>query len=271
MTPLASSPTSGGPKPPQAAAVALLFALALLLFLWNCGRIGRGASRARSFAKKRGPAEIAHDGGRDNLFLTFSSADRVPAETFARFANAAEPYFRLRFFDDEGCVRALQAWDGVFRGAADHFQRLTSGAHKADLFRYCALFVLGGAYLDIDVVPLVPLHKIFEVPITRLQTCAAYNRALTFQAVLAAPAGHSVMRNCAEDVLAAPFDAEDFGFVEFLREELERFVGDAPLRIGDGAYVDLRLLREECDPPCRVYDREGTLLARSKDDKYPWR
>jgi hypothetical protein len=132
--------------------------------------------------------------------------------------------------------------------------------------------MLGGAFLDIDIVVEVPLHEIFEVPITLLQSCVAYHPGHIYQAVLAAPRGHPVLRTCANHVLAAPVPADFIAFIQFLREELERMVGETyPLRVGDDAYPDLRLLREDgCPERCSVYDASGRRLARSKDPSYPW-
>ena len=42
----------------------------------------------------------------------------------------------------------------------DKFNNLT-GAHKADLWRYCILFLNGGIYLDIKTVLRKPLSEIF--------------------------------------------------------------------------------------------------------------
>jgi mannosyltransferase OCH1-like enzyme len=40
------------------------------------------------------------------------------------------------------------------------YDKLLPGAYKADLFRYCVLYVSGGVYLDSGFVELVPLRKI---------------------------------------------------------------------------------------------------------------
>ena len=42
------------------------------------------------------------------------------------------------------------------------YEKLRHGAHKADLFRYCCLYKLGGVYLDIKMKPEKMLNKIFN-------------------------------------------------------------------------------------------------------------
>ncbi len=39
-----------------------------------------------------------------------------------------------------------------FEGIAEHFNSISAGAHKADLFRYYFLYLNGGVYLDSDVL-----------------------------------------------------------------------------------------------------------------------
>jgi hypothetical protein len=110
------------------AAIALIVSLSLWLFLSN--RRGRGSSPigGRLLVDR-------HTGdSRENLFLTYSSADRVPPETLARFVEAARPYFEVRFYDDDECVRALDSWDHVFPWASDNFRDRSGGATKAICF-----------------------------------------------------------------------------------------------------------------------------------------
>ena len=46
--------------------------------------------------------------------------------------------------------------------AAEAFLCIRPPAFRADLFRFCALYALGGVYLDADIVPLKPLVEIFS-------------------------------------------------------------------------------------------------------------
>jgi mannosyltransferase OCH1-like enzyme len=62
------------------------------------------------------------------------------------------PEFRFHLYDDEDCVKFIQ----------EHFhplvlwayRSLKPGAYKADLWRYCILFVKGGIYVDIKYRPI---------------------------------------------------------------------------------------------------------------------
>ena len=62
------------------------------------------------------------------------------------------PQFKYHLFDDNDCREFIK---NHFREdvlyAYDH---LIPGAYKADLWRYCVLFIKGGIYLDIKYTPL---------------------------------------------------------------------------------------------------------------------
>lgn len=59
------------------------------------------------------------------------------------------PQFEYYLFDDEDCLEFIQEYfdDAV----VDAFTRLIPGAYKADLWRYCVLYIHGGIYLDIKM------------------------------------------------------------------------------------------------------------------------
>ena len=42
------------------------------------------------------------------------------------------------------------------------YNKLMPGAYKADLWRYCILYIYGGVYTDIRTIPMIPLRKIIQ-------------------------------------------------------------------------------------------------------------
>lgn len=57
------------------------------------------------------------------------------------------PEFRYHLFDDRDCFDFIEThFDEC---VADAYEQLIPGAYKADLWRYCVLYVQGGIYLDI--------------------------------------------------------------------------------------------------------------------------
>lgn len=68
------------------------------------------------------------------------------------------PEYQHILYDDTDCRQFILQNFG--ENYANAFDALINGAFKADLWRYCMLYVHGGVYMDIDLTPLVPLSKL---------------------------------------------------------------------------------------------------------------
>ena len=61
------------------------------------------------------------------------------------------PLFKYYLFDDNDCREFIKKY---FKSdVLNAFDNLIPGAYKADLWRYCVLFIHGGIYLDIKYMP----------------------------------------------------------------------------------------------------------------------
>lgn len=93
------------------------------------------------------------------------------------------PDYEYRYYTGEDCrdfiathfpERVLRAYDTLY-----------PGAFKADLWRCCVLYILGGVYADIKLFPAIPLHKlldptvdfmiVYDYPLERRHTREIYN------------------------------------------------------------------------------------------------
>ena len=62
------------------------------------------------------------------------------------------PNFNYFLYDDNDCREFIKLY---FRhDVLEAYDKLIPGAYKADLWRYCVLFIKGGIYLDIKYTPL---------------------------------------------------------------------------------------------------------------------
>ena len=105
------------------------------------------------------------------------------------------------FFDDVAC--RLFVKQHLEPAVYNAYTRLTPGAARADLWRYCVLWVHGGVYVDADCTCLAPLDEWIGketelvVPVDH-----EHNPVLhLFQAVLACTPRHPVMRKAIDAVV----------------------------------------------------------------------
>lgn len=70
------------------------------------------------------------------------------------------PDYSYELFDDKDCYEFILEHFGV--NYANAFDILIPGAFKCDFWRYAKLYIDGGVYVDIDMVPLVPFNEIIK-------------------------------------------------------------------------------------------------------------
>ena len=78
---------------------------------------------------------------------------RLATESWPRL----NPEYEYQFFDDLMCENFIR--DNFNLDVVNAFNGLIPGAFKADLFRYCFLYINGGVYSDIDNICEVPLDS----------------------------------------------------------------------------------------------------------------
>jgi len=85
-----------------------------------------------------------------NVFLTFLTVDLPPDMNQTLMDNISNnPEFNFYVYDDSMCKQFII--DNFDDSVLEVFEGLKPGAYKADLFRYCILYVHGGVYMDIKL------------------------------------------------------------------------------------------------------------------------
>lgn len=192
--------------------------------------------------------------------------------------------------NDDACRHFLKAhFPEIVLTTFDGFQR---GAHKADLWRYCVLYVHGGVYMDIKTVPLRPLSKIF-VSDNCWYTCLCHAKTCIYQGLIATPAKNDIFLRLIEHCVANPVPSHYHLFTEFMLEEITRTYGRPSIGRNKGtAPLDLVLFEERCggfseadmtecqksntitdryDFCCNGYSKDDDApFVLIRDPEYPW-
>ena len=87
------------------------------------------------------------------IYQTWKSHD-MPARMAAASAEiqAANPSFEYRLFDDNECRAFLV--ENFLPAVVEAYDTLVPTAFKADMWRYCVLYLRGGFYADIKFMPV---------------------------------------------------------------------------------------------------------------------
>ena len=97
----------------------------------------------------------------DKLYLhqTYFDKSKIPQDIYSNIKQYAPEYQHV-IYDDDDIVSFLSEY--FEPQVLSTFQYLSKGAHKADLARYCILYIYGGVYLDIKSELVIPLSDIFK-------------------------------------------------------------------------------------------------------------
>jgi mannosyltransferase OCH1-like enzyme len=88
-----------------------------------------------------------------NIFQTWHSK-QLPPMMFknSEFIKQNNPAFNYMLFDDKDCREFIKT--NFNSEVLNAFDTLIPGAYKADLWRYCVLYIRGGIYIDIKYAPI---------------------------------------------------------------------------------------------------------------------
>lgn len=108
------------------------------------------------------------------------------------------PDYEYRYFDNEDVINYLT--NNFNPRVIAAYNKLKPGAYKADLFRYCILYKLGGVYIDSPMTPHVSLSELITktdefISPEDNQTGGIYN------AFICSVPGHPIMKKCIEEAI----------------------------------------------------------------------
>jgi mannosyltransferase OCH1-like enzyme len=88
-----------------------------------------------------------------NIFQTWHSKELPPLmNRIVEKIKVINPEFFYHLFDDNDCREFIK--NNFEPTILNAYDSLIPGAYKADLWRYCVLFIKGGIYLDIKYAPI---------------------------------------------------------------------------------------------------------------------
>jgi hypothetical protein len=93
------------------------------------------------------------------IHLTHYDHNLIPDKVWSNLKKYA-PEYKIKYYNDNDCINFIEKNYDIKLSTI--FKNLKTGAFKADLFRYCLLYKVGGIYLDIKIQPFKQFNKIFN-------------------------------------------------------------------------------------------------------------
>lgn len=182
------------------------------------------------------------------LCMTAPVIDNTPIKVFNNIhqygKNQANERIPFRIYTDNDCRTFL---DRHFDKAVVSKFDVLKGAHKADLFRYCYLYINGGLYMDIKTELVMPLVSFLEFGVsnTDLYTSIAVGQYI-YQGLLCCKPGLPIFQTLIATILdtdpnllAVSYFAITQQFHQILQSLARDTIKAGPLPLADGTQVEL--------------------------------
>jgi mannosyltransferase OCH1-like enzyme len=229
--------------------------------LWN----ERAIYRMPGHEQWNYPADVVPDGIPAYLIRTGEDEEQDLHPDVVALYRATEddnPPWKTRYFSKRARRAFIQAhFDASVLAAYDN---LVPNAHRSDLFRYCALFVLGGMYADFGVTFVTRIDDVVDRNHDGLVLCHDFShgrRPQLLTGVLAARPEHPLFRMCIKQIVSN-VEAEFYGVNALhptgpllLREQFDawrQMNPEAPVRLEMKHYKQWHISKKETPQECAI-------------------
>jgi hypothetical protein len=221
------------------------------------------------------------------LFQTYILKEKVPKKVHDNISKYASDYTYF-FYDDSQCRDFL--YNHFIPEVLKKFDEL-KGAHKADLFRYCILYIFGGVYLDIKTILVRPLKEIFhnDSDIYSFYSVLSIVPYSIYQGILAVSPLNDIMKHSINFILNTTYLQTQKNYViftEFMFKDIQKMShnslnnGYNILKNNDRIYLfrefccDSRVCpldrKDRYGLSCNVINDDNELVFRTRYSDFPW-
>jgi mannosyltransferase OCH1-like enzyme len=212
------------------------------------------------------------------LMQTYKDKSKVPGYIFDNIKKYSRDY-EYYFFDDTTVITFFKNY--FIKEVYDFFNTIDYGAFKADLFRYCWLYINGGVYLDIKTIQIKNLNEIIDHSVQdtkhQIYSVNSIEKGTIYQGILASTPKNPLFLDAIKKMMNM--------------EDINRTLGEDYALITRQLYEILqtykesqiiKLFQEKCDNNykdkskidkygkyCTVLDN-NKLLFETRDPKYPY-
>ena len=167
------------------------------------------------------------------IIQTYSSKKQIPKKIFENIKKFA-PEFEHLIFDDKDCIGFLHKYynDNYVKV----FHSFPIGAHKADFFRYCYLYKLGGCYLDIKTELICPLYEIIANKNKIITVLSQVSQNSIYQGILCSPPNITIFDNVIQEMIRISENKISHDYLYFtwhFYKVLSIFLNKTNLQIGE--------------------------------------
>lgn len=220
------------------------------------------------------------------LFQTYYDRSVIPSKVASNMKTYAASFNR-HVYDDRDILHFLSKHFGV--KAVDKFNSLKFGAHKADFWRYCVLYIYGGVYMDIKTELITDLNEVFPDKNVLYCVLSTFKNHI-YNGVIATPPRNIIMKEMIISIMTTPsnvINREYFWIVTKHYQIIKNYLVD-DFKVGlnatnNACNENIYILEEHCTNKacncngeldryglcCYIYDKRKKIIKVRYSD-FPW-
>lgn len=218
----------------------------------------------------------------DTLYLhqTYFDKSKIPVDIYTNIKKYA-PEYKHVIYDDNDIISFLKEYFDPC--VLDTFHLLKNGAHKADLARYCILYIYGGLYLDIKTELVMPISKIFKKRDTFYSVISSFDNHI-YQGIISSKPNNPLFLSLIDYIVTV---GNPFLYHDFCSDLYYQIGTDTKISPGlrKGTSQNYYLFEEKCsilddsmcydgfdqyNLCCFVYDGDKPII-KTRRSSYPWK
>lgn len=220
----------------------------------------------------------------NTVYFTYYDLNIIPEYVYKNINKYCDGY-NIQIYDDKMCQDFINEYFGNY--ALNIFNSFEFGAHKADFWRYCILYIKGGLYFDIKTDFQVPIRDVFDLTIPNTwYTVIANDKISIYNGIIVTPPRNPVIRECIDYIYKKSKPKYYNEYVKKLFKIIQNKC-TKPLSIGNNFQNNnwTCILQEEycvkCNKDVKNCDRyEYQCIIKDKNDKinfktryndFPWK
>lgn len=219
------------------------------------------------------------------LIQTYHNKSKIPYDVYKNIKQYAPECTHIIMDDDDIKVFLKKYYTDI---VYDTFISLKNGAHKADLARYCLLYIYGGIYMDIKTELIKPLRDVFIKGNDTFYTVKSIFSGTIYQGIIKAPKNYNLFLSLIDYIVKVKNPLTYLDFCRDVYIQLESDIKDKIVK--DGLNIGTRgnkyyFFREKCSSSdssmcydgfdqygkcCFVWDH-NTPVIKTRRSSYPWK
>lgn len=214
------------------------------------------------------------------LFQTYYKKSKIPKDIYSNIKLFA-PEYKHVILDDNEIRNFLK--EHFTDDVLETFNSLKEGAHKADLARYCLLYMYGGIYLDIKTELIQPINTIFTDNSIIYTVVSTYNDHI-YQGIIHTPPNQDFFLKLINFIVIKKNPDLYLDFCKDFYNRIISDVGSIKLGFSQGKNNKFHLFQEKCSSTddsmcydgfdryklcCFVWDDKKPII-KVRRSSYPW-